>query len=191
MVVGDGLSSRLRVCLHSTLLRFLFQVLDQDVPKDSPIKLTFLAKFFPEDVSEELIQDITQHLVFLQVKQSILNMDIYCPPEAAVLLASYALQAKVRTGTSLGELRSNLCFPQTVQHPIALPSLDMPDSIRHGEVLLWSNCPPYPKICLSHRETWGRCEQLLVERRIVWPISHCSHEHKPWFVSLRKSVGRS
>ena len=55
----------------------------------------FLAKFFPEDVSEELIQDITQHLFFLQVKQSILNMDIYCPPEAAVLLASYALQAKV------------------------------------------------------------------------------------------------
>ena len=55
----------------------------------------FLAKFFPEDVSEELIQDITQHLFFHQVKQSILNMDIYCPPEAAVLLASYALQAKV------------------------------------------------------------------------------------------------
>lgn len=54
----------------------------------------FLAKFFPEDVSEELIQEITQHLFFLQVKQSILNMDIYCPPEASVLLASYAVQAK-------------------------------------------------------------------------------------------------
>ncbi|KRY77206.1 Merlin [Trichinella pseudospiralis] len=52
------------------------------------------AKFFPEDVSEELIQIITQHLFFLQVKQSILNMDIYCPPEASVLLASYAVQAK-------------------------------------------------------------------------------------------------
>ncbi|KRY77210.1 Merlin [Trichinella pseudospiralis] len=47
-----------------------------------------------EDVSEELIQIITQHLFFLQVKQSILNMDIYCPPEASVLLASYAVQAK-------------------------------------------------------------------------------------------------
>ena len=65
------------------------------MPKDSPISLNFLAKFFPEDVSEELIQDITQHLFFLQLKQSILHMDIYCPPEAAVLLASYALQAKV------------------------------------------------------------------------------------------------
>ena len=29
-----------------------------------------------------------------QVKQSILNMDIYCPPEMSVLLASYAVQAK-------------------------------------------------------------------------------------------------
>lgn len=32
----------------------------------------------------------------LQVKQSILSMDIYCAPEASVLLASYAVQAKVR-----------------------------------------------------------------------------------------------
>jgi merlin protein len=29
-----------------------------------------------------------------QVKQSILSMDVYCPPEASVLLASYAVQAK-------------------------------------------------------------------------------------------------
>lgn len=71
------------------------QVLDQDVPKESPVPFLFLAKFYPEDVSEELIQEITQRLFFLQVKQSILNMDIYCPPEASVLLASYAVQAKV------------------------------------------------------------------------------------------------
>ena len=51
-------------------------------------------KFYPEDVSEELVQEITQHLFFLQVKQQILDMEIYCPPEASVLLASYAVQAK-------------------------------------------------------------------------------------------------
>ena len=38
--------------------------------------------------------------VHLQVKQSILSMDVYCPPEAAVLLASYAVQAKVSTPPS-------------------------------------------------------------------------------------------
>ena len=72
-----------------------FQVLEQEVPKESPIPFVFLVKFYPEDVSEELIQEITQHLFFLQVKQSILNMDIFCPPEASVLLSSYAVQAKV------------------------------------------------------------------------------------------------
>ena len=71
---------------------------DQDTPpcQSTPVPFLFLAKFYPEDVSEELVQEVTQHLIFLQVKQAILNMDIYCPPEASVLLASYAVQAKVR-----------------------------------------------------------------------------------------------
>ncbi|CAG2100798.1 unnamed protein product [Medioppia subpectinata] len=62
--------------------------------QDQLMYFLFLAKFFPEDVAEELIQEITQHLFYLQVKQAILNMDIFCPPEASVLLASYAVQAK-------------------------------------------------------------------------------------------------
>ncbi|XP_067083768.1 NF2, moesin-ezrin-radixin like (MERLIN) tumor suppressor a isoform X1 [Osmerus mordax] len=70
------------------------KVLDQEVPKENPITLHFLAKFFPENAEEELVQDITQHLFFLQVKRSILQEEIYCPPEASVLLASYAVQAK-------------------------------------------------------------------------------------------------
>jgi hypothetical protein len=77
---------------------FFLAVLAQDVAKDQPVKLfNFLAQYYPEDVSEELVQELTQHLFFLQVKQAILNMDIYCPPEASVLLASYAVQAKVST----------------------------------------------------------------------------------------------
>ncbi|XP_063059070.1 NF2, moesin-ezrin-radixin like (MERLIN) tumor suppressor b isoform X2 [Engraulis encrasicolus] len=70
------------------------RVLDQDVPKDSPITFNFLAKFFPEKVEEELVQEITQHLFFLQVKKQILDEEIFCSPEASVLLASYAVQAK-------------------------------------------------------------------------------------------------
>ncbi|KAL7638306.1 UNVERIFIED_CONTAM: hypothetical protein RMT77_010870 [Armadillidium vulgare] len=70
------------------------KVQEQNVRKESPLEFFFLAKFYPEDVSEELVQEVTQHLFFLQVKQSILNMDIYCPPEMSVLLASYAVQAK-------------------------------------------------------------------------------------------------
>ncbi|GIX71911.1 merlin [Caerostris darwini] len=70
------------------------KVRDQDIRKKMPVPFLFLAKFYPEDLSEELVQEITQHLFFLQVKQAVLNMAIYCPPEASVLLASYAVQAK-------------------------------------------------------------------------------------------------
>ncbi|XP_047661967.1 merlin-like [Tachysurus fulvidraco] len=50
------------------------RVLDQDVPTDSPITFHFLAKFFPEKVEEELVQEITQHLFFLQTLCSDLSM---------------------------------------------------------------------------------------------------------------------
>lgn len=70
------------------------QVSAQEVRKENPLQFKFRAKFYPEDVSEELIQDITQKLFFLQVKEGILSDEIYCPPETAVLLGSYAVQAK-------------------------------------------------------------------------------------------------
>lgn len=91
------------VCLPTLQAKTIFlravtpccsQVTAQDVRKESPLLFKFRAKFYPEDVSEELIQDITQRLFFLQVKEGILNDDIYCPPETAVLLASYAVQSK-------------------------------------------------------------------------------------------------
>uniref|UniRef100_A0A7N5JN65 Moesin n=1 Tax=Ailuropoda melanoleuca TaxID=9646 RepID=A0A7N5JN65_AILME len=78
----------------STWLKLNKKVTAQDVRKESPLLFKFRAKFYPEDVSEELIQDITQRLFFLQVKEGILSDDIYCPPETAVLLASYAVQSK-------------------------------------------------------------------------------------------------
>lgn len=96
-------------------LKFDKRVMNQDVPKDNPIPFLFLAKLYPADVSEELIQEITQHLFFLQVKQSILNMDIYCPPEASVLLASYAVQAK------FGDYDEVACKPGMLSNEDLLP----------------------------------------------------------------------
>ncbi|XP_029679338.1 merlin isoform X2 [Formica exsecta] len=80
-----------RVCCNNTEL---VTVQDQGISQQPTTPFMFLAKFYPEDVAEELVQEVTQHLFFLQVKQAILSMDIYCPPEASVLLASYAVQAK-------------------------------------------------------------------------------------------------
>ena len=48
-----------------------FQVLNQEVKKENPLQFKFRAKFYPEDVSEELIQDITLRLFYLQVKNNI------------------------------------------------------------------------------------------------------------------------
>lgn len=42
----------------------------------------------------EMPPDCSDLFFFFQVKESILNDDIYCPPETAVLLASYAVQVK-------------------------------------------------------------------------------------------------
>jgi hypothetical protein len=43
------------------------QVMSQDVKKENPLQFKFRAKFYPEDVAEELIQDITLRLFYLQV----------------------------------------------------------------------------------------------------------------------------
>lgn len=42
--------------------------MSQDVKKENPLQFKFRAKFYPEDVAEELIQDITLRLFYLQVK---------------------------------------------------------------------------------------------------------------------------
>lgn len=68
--------------------------MSQEVKKETPLQFKLLVKFYPEDAAEELIQDITRRLFFLQVKEVILNEEIYSPPETAVLLGSYAIQAK-------------------------------------------------------------------------------------------------
>lgn len=73
---------------------FFTQVMSQDVKKENPLQFKFRAKFYPEDVAEEIIQDITLRLFYLQVKNAILSDEIYCPPETSVLLASYAVQAR-------------------------------------------------------------------------------------------------
>ena len=47
-------------------------MLDHDVSKEEPVTFHFLAKFYPENAEEELVQEITQHLFFLQVPLSML-----------------------------------------------------------------------------------------------------------------------
>lgn len=41
--------------------------MSQEVKKENPLQFKFRAKFYPEDVAEEIIQDITLRLFYLQV----------------------------------------------------------------------------------------------------------------------------
>uniref|UniRef100_A0A3B3HYM3 FERM domain-containing protein n=1 Tax=Oryzias latipes TaxID=8090 RepID=A0A3B3HYM3_ORYLA len=100
---------------YSTWLKLNKKVTQQDVKKENPLQFKFRAKFFPEDVSEELIQEITHRLFFLQVKEAILNDENYCPPETAVLLASYAVQAKY------GDYSRDVHKPGYLTHERLLP----------------------------------------------------------------------
>ena len=52
---------------YQTWLKLNKKVLSQDVKKESPLQFKFRAKFYPEDVADELIQDITVRLFYLQV----------------------------------------------------------------------------------------------------------------------------
>lgn len=90
--VSGGIPTLVNPRHHS--LNICSTISSRDNKNKPHMTFNFLAKFFPEDVTEELIQEVTQRLFYLQVKQAILNMDIFCPPEASVLLASYAVQAK-------------------------------------------------------------------------------------------------
>ncbi|XP_033342331.1 moesin isoform X2 [Megalopta genalis] len=108
-----------------TWIKLYKKVMNQEVKKETPLQFKFRAKFYPEDVAEELIQDITLRLFYLQVKNAILTDEIYCPPETSVLLASYAVQARhgdFQKGTHIaGFLVNDRLLPQRVvdQHKMS------------------------------------------------------------------------
>ncbi|KAM9355624.1 ezrin a [Pholidichthys leucotaenia] len=91
------------------------KVMTQEVKRETPLQFKLRVKFYPEDVYSELIQDVTTRLFFLQVKQEILDEEVYCPPESAVLLASYAVQAKY------GEYNKSVHYPGYLSNERLLP----------------------------------------------------------------------
>lgn len=122
-----------------TWLKLDKKVSSQEVKQDNPLRFRFRGKYYPEDVSEELIQDITKKLFFLQVKEGILSDEIYCPPETAVLLASYSVQAKFGDHSpethKPGYLTTERLLPQRVldQHKLSKEQWEERIQIWHEE----------------------------------------------------------
>ncbi|KAI6182487.1 Moesin/ezrin/radixin-like protein 1 [Aphelenchoides bicaudatus] len=122
-----------------TWLKLNKKVLQQDIKKDQILIFKFRAKFYPEDASEEIIQDITLRLFYLQVKEQILSDEVYCPPETSVLLASYATQAKFgdyfEDVHKPGCLQSERLLPQRVSSQYRLS----PEEWENRIVIWWKD----------------------------------------------------
>nr|XP_055028666.1 ezrin a [Misgurnus anguillicaudatus] len=122
-----------------TWLKLDKKVTSQEVKQENPLQFKFRAKHYPEDVAEELIQDITVKLFFMQVRDGILSDEIYCPPETAVLLASYSVQAKFgdfsKEKHKAGYLTSERLLPQRVldQHKLSKEQWEERIQIWHEE----------------------------------------------------------
>ena len=71
---------------YQTWLKLNKKVLSQDVKKESPLQFKFRAKFYPEDVADELIQDITVRLFYLQVRKRSWEL----PTNNPILLSFYS-----------------------------------------------------------------------------------------------------
>ncbi|XP_029943070.1 ezrin-like isoform X2 [Salarias fasciatus] len=131
------------------------KVMVQDVRRETPLQFKLRAKFYPEDVTEELIQDVTRRLFFMQVKEDILQEEVYCPPESAVLLASYAVQAKYGEFNKFvhnsGYLLSERLLPKRVLDQHKLTKEQWEDRIQiwhkeHGSMLKEDAMMEYLKI---------------------------------------------
>ncbi|XP_029982797.1 ezrin a [Sphaeramia orbicularis] len=122
-----------------TWLNFDKKVMSQEVRRETPLQFKLRAKYYPEDVSEELIQDVTRRLFFLQVKEDVLGEEIYCPPESAVLLASYAVQAKYgefdKSVNHAGYLSTERLLPKRVmeQHKLSKSQWEERIQVWHEE----------------------------------------------------------
>ncbi|CAH8664064.1 unnamed protein product [Heterobilharzia americana] len=83
------------------------------------LQFSFKVKYYPEEVSEELIEEITRLYFYYDVKENIVSGKIYCPADTALLLASY--QALIRHGKfdpnvhTTGFLKVNRYLSQNVR----------------------------------------------------------------------------
>jgi len=115
------------------------KVVDQKVKKEQTLQFRFRVKFYPENVTDEIIQESTLRLLYLQVKSDLLNESVHCPAEKAVLLSSYAVQAKY--GNLEGDLdketylNNDNILPATVvaEHKLSRPEWEAKVSLFHAK----------------------------------------------------------
>lgn len=132
------------------------KVLSHSLSSENPIQLRFRAMYYPEDASTELLQFITKRLFYLQVKESILNDDVYCAPDTAVLLASLACQVKYgdrkTANLSVDQLAREKLLPPRILGQFKISALDWAERIanwwsEHDQMLRDEAMVEYLKVC--------------------------------------------
>ncbi|KFO19733.1 Ezrin [Fukomys damarensis] len=147
-------------------------------------------------MSEELIQDITQKL-FFWVKEGILSDEIYWPPETAVLLGSFTVQAKFgdynKEVHKSGCLSSERLIPQRVmdKHKLTRDQWEERMQVWHEEFfVLYAPClrtnKRILKLCTGNHELYMHCrkpnttevKQMKVQAREEKHLKHLEQQQQ-------------
>lgn len=101
---------------------------------------------------------LEQRMFFLQVKEAILNDEIYCPPETAVLLASYAVQAKYGDHSSVeskeGYLANDRLLPSRYWCIVCIYQCLQWHALAH--LVIWQSLVVEKLSCSTHWDASGR-----------------------------------
>lgn len=131
------------------------QVTAQDVKRENPLLIKFRARFYPEDVAEELIQEATQRLFFLQVGDFLIKWEHFkfldqCHQE---YLWYYEIWSKQKwRNTTLITCGSSSMTPEGPMNPNEIPMREFAESEKQVQVYSRQN---------RHRntnETLSKCE---------------------------------
>ncbi|KAI3416850.1 hypothetical protein GPALN_003778 [Globodera pallida] len=151
--------------------------------KCNPYDPKMRAWFMTKDVAEEIIQDVTLRLFYLQVKDLLLTDEVYCPPDQAVLLASYAMQAKhgdhAKEEHGSGSLANDRLIPQRV-----LNQFKMNMSEWENRVITWCRTLFFTLLdCASTNEFWLQREMCAREA-----AEQKQHEYEAKMLSMKEEM---
>lgn len=79
-------------------------------------RLYFGIKYYPEDITLDVIEPLTRKYFYSEVRNDILKDRIYCPADTCVLLASYACQARHGDYDEDIDISTERLFPDRCVH---------------------------------------------------------------------------
>ncbi|XP_065171121.1 moesin/ezrin/radixin homolog 1-like [Atheta coriaria] len=92
-------------------------------------RLYFGIKYYPEDITLDVIEPLTRKYFYSEVRNDILKDRIYCPADTCVLLASYACQARHGDYDEDIDISTERLFPDRVMKTHKLTKAEFIQSV--------------------------------------------------------------